>query len=113
MLRRSRGFWIRLVAEYGRSGLTHAEFAARRGVKLGTLRTWIYRLRRGAGAKQPSAAEAPPLLPVRVIASTAPAARGASAAPPPIEVELASGLRLRIPVGTDAEYVASLIGRLG
>ena len=46
--RRGREFWQRLFDEYERrpKGLTQAEFARKHGVNLGTLQSWLYRLRR-------------------------------------------------------------------
>lgn len=65
---RDRRFWTTAITEFERSGLTQEAFAARRGVSVGTLRGWIYRLRQERKASVS-------LVPVRVIASTAPAAR--------------------------------------
>jgi transposase-like protein len=108
MPRRCRAFWVKLVKEVERTGARHWEIAERHGVGVGTLRSWIYRLRR-----ERPATESVPLLPVRVIASTAPTAREAGDDAARIEVELLSGLRLRFPTGTDGAYVASLVRHLG
>jgi len=81
------------------------EFAAKRGLTLVTLRYWIYRLRR-------ERRESVPIVPVRVIASTAPPARQPSDSWSMVEVDLPSGLRLRFPIGTDEDYVACLAQRL-
>jgi hypothetical protein len=101
---RSRRFWTTAINEFERSGLTQEVFATRRGVSVGTLRGWIYRLRRERKASVS-------LVPVRVVASTAPEARqpGEQA----IEVEVAGRVRMRFNTGTDVEYVAQLIQRLG
>ncbi len=49
-MRRSREGWKLRVAEYRRSGLSVAEFARRRGLKVGTLRWWSSQLRDVPGA---------------------------------------------------------------
>ena len=43
--RRSREEWTALVAEFEQGQMTQAEFAKRRRVGLGSLRSWIYKLR--------------------------------------------------------------------
>jgi hypothetical protein len=101
---RDRRFWTTAITEFERSGVTQEAFAARRGVSVGTLRGWIYRLRQERKASVS-------LVPVRVIASTAPEARQPSEEA--IEVELPGRVRMRFAAGTDAEYIAQLIKRLG
>jgi transposase len=90
----------RLVRELERSGLSHREFAERRGVSLHTLRYWLYRMR--------AEDRGPDLLPVSVIASPAPVARDGE-----VELVLAGGLVLRVAVGTEPAYVAALVRALG
>lgn len=101
---RSRKFWMTAISEFERSGLSQEAFATQQGVSVGTLRGWIYRLRRERKASVS-------LVPVRVIASTAPAARQANEQG--IEVDVAGRVRVRFTVGTDVEYVTELIKRLG
>ncbi len=104
---RGRAFWTKLVAELGGSGLKHAEFAKQRGVRLSSLRTWIYRLRREQRRE-------PRILPVRVVRSSAPTARWqGNVADAAIEAELPTGLRLRFPATTDPALMADLLRRLG
>jgi hypothetical protein len=80
----------------------------KRGVKLVTLQNWLYRLRReGRGGK-----DAPRILPVRVVASTAPTARRSDEGAGVLEIVLPSGVRLRFPMGTDGEYVAAIVKRV-
>lgn len=109
-MRRAREVWVPIIRRCEESGLTHEEFAEKHNIPVGTLRSWIYRLRR-----EQQQSDTSPLLPVRVITSTAPSARrrddeGAAA----IEVEL-EAVRLRFPVDTPpvviAEVVALLRGR--
>ncbi len=106
MQRRGRAFWSRLVAEFERSGLKHEAFAATQGVPVGTLRKWIYRLRRERGP-------APRLLPVRV-AAPGPAAPPRPGAGPagPVEAMLPDGVHLRFAPGTDSRYVADVLWQL-
>ncbi len=100
MLKRvERPEWLRVAEEFEASRLTQREFAGRRGLRLSTLQSWVYRRRR-----QVSAVAEPPvrLLPVQV--SGAPASEGA-----PIEVVLPGGVRVRVSPGTDVDYVARLV----
>ena len=54
------------------------------------------------------------LVPVRVIASTAPAARGAECGKGgEIEIELKTSVRLRFSTSVDLDYVVELVQRLG
>lgn len=46
----ARGKWSRLVTEWKRSGLTARAFAARRGIRAGTLAWWHWRLGRDRAA---------------------------------------------------------------
>ena len=106
MHRRGREFWITAISEFERSKLTHEAFAQRRAVPVETLRSWIYRLRR---ERQDSVS----LVPVRVIESTPPAVRRSSESAAELEVELASGVRLRFATSIDLDYVTALAERLG
>lgn len=101
-----REFWVTTVDEFERSALTQESFARQRGVPVATLRTWIYKLRRERKASVS-------LVPVRVVASTAPAARGATEVGGEIEIELKTGVRLRLSTAVDLDYVAALAQRLG
>ncbi|WP_205507685.1 IS66 family insertion sequence element accessory protein TnpA [Myxococcus vastator] len=54
--------WLRVAEEFEASGLPQRDFAERRGLRLRTLQSWVYRRRRQVGA----VAEPPVrLLPVR------------------------------------------------
>jgi len=46
LVRYDREFWAQLVEQYDKSGQSQKEFAATRGVKLGTFQRWLYLLRR-------------------------------------------------------------------
>jgi hypothetical protein len=41
-----RGYWLGVVREFERSGLSHEAFCADRDLVVGTFRQWLYRLRR-------------------------------------------------------------------
>ena len=105
-MRRTRDSWVEIVRQCERSGVTQEAFAEERGIPVTTLRSWIYRLRR---EKQPKRQSKVPLLPVRVITSPAPTARGWESEAGPIEVELGEVLRLRFPSGTPASVIAELV----
>jgi hypothetical protein len=103
-MRRARGIWIELIRQCEKSGLSTEEYAAKRGIPVKTLRWWIWRLRREQDE------EAAPLLPVRVIPSTAPAGRGGEDVAA-VEVELTDGVRLRF-VGAPVSAVVEVVSRL-
>lgn len=94
--------WLRISEEFEASGLTQREFAGRRGLRLSTLQSWVYRRRR-----QVSAAVEPPvrLLPVQV-------SRAPTLATVPLEVVLGNGVRVQFSSGTDVDYVARLVAAL-
>ena len=76
-----REFWVATVEEFERSELTQESFARQRRIPVTTLRSWIYKLRRERKTTVS-------LVPVRVVASTAPTARSAAAVGVEIEIEL-------------------------
>lgn len=106
MPRRTREIWKNLIEQQERSGLSQEEYAAKRGIPVGTLRSWIYRLKREQREQEAD------ILPVRVIASTAPGAREAAAVGVVIEVVLADGMRVRFASETASEVIAEVVGRL-
>lgn len=105
-MRRARDIWVGIIQQLEKSHLTHEEFARQRGIPVGTLRSWIYRLRRDGDDE-----ETAPLLPVRVIASTAPLAReeGGGEAGGGIEIELGDPVRLRFPRGTSTRTIVEFL----
>ncbi len=108
MSRRIREGWLTAVAEYRRSGVTQRAFAARCGVSVTTLRRWLDRS--GTTARRPN--DRPSILPVRVVASTAPLARWQSDEVVAVEVLLPGGVQLALRAGADVEYVARLVRAL-
>src|SRR5262245_42307045 len=68
MARRTRDIWVNLIGQFERSGKRMGEFAKEREIPVGTLKNWVYRIRR---AKEQ---DATPVLPVRVVSSRSPTA---------------------------------------
>ena len=100
MARRTREIWRNVIGQFERSGKKPEEFASEREIPVGTLRHWIYRIRR---EKEEEAAS---ILPVRVIGSRSPSAsqREDGAA---VEVML-----VRFAGGTASEFIADVVSRL-
>ncbi|NMO14142.1 IS66 family insertion sequence element accessory protein TnpB [Pyxidicoccus fallax] len=95
--------WLRVAEEFEASGLTQREFAGRRGLRLSTLQSWVYRRRR-----QGSAGAEPPvrLLPAQVSSALA------ASAPGSVEV-VVGGVRVPVSPDADVDYVARLVAALG
>ena len=98
--RRSRGAWLKEVRSLRDSGLSPAEYAAKKGLVLSTLKFWMRVLRSDVEARAKSAV--PAFLPVSVLhtARTPP-----SDAAVMVEIDLANGRRLRMHVRPDADLV--------
>ena len=94
--------WVRIAEQFEQSGLTQKQFAQQQGLPLSTVQSWIHRRRRQA-SRSP--------VPVRLLAvevSSVPVAdRGG------LEIVTPRGVRLRVPAGTDVDYVAGLVAALG
>jgi hypothetical protein len=101
MPKRTREIWRNLIGQYERSGKSQEEFAAERQVPVGTLRSWIYRLKR---EKEEEAAS---ILPVRVISSRSPSASRPEDESAAIEVML-----VRFAGGASTELIAEVVTRL-
>jgi hypothetical protein len=100
--RHDREFWERAFSEVER-GAKAGEVARRLGVKAGTLGWWCWKLRRSEAARRRRRRAR--FLPV-VVSEQA-------VATPAAEVEIeASGVRLRVVVGTDVEYVSTLVAAI-
>jgi hypothetical protein len=89
----TRETWAARVREWKRSGLTSAEFAERQGLNASTLTWWSSQLGRSA-----LAISRPPVVEVMV----APLASS-------LEVVLASGIRVAVPVGFDEATLGRLL----
>jgi hypothetical protein len=105
--RRSRAEWESLVAEMEASGQSVARFSARRGLKPETLQWWRWQLRRASTVVRNASASLR-LLPVAVIKSAATADGATSTL---VEISL-SDITVRVPVGTEAGYIAALVAAL-
>jgi hypothetical protein len=99
--RKSQREWSAIVK--ARSGESHAEFCSKRGLKLWSFRTWLYRMRRKRAAGGPTD---PVLLPVLV---TTPSPAVPSVGP---VVVVVADVEVRVAVGTDVAYVAGLVAEL-
>src|SRR5690349_24465482 len=110
-----RALWTKLVADYELSEQSQRVFAEERQIELSALRYWIYKLRNESrplvtdgevlsvkSPEQVAPSEPSRLLPVRVVASTAPKARLEGEGL--LELGFPSGARLRFPPGTDLAY---------
>lgn len=90
------------MARYEGSGKSRRDFAEEAGVGLAIFQYWLYKLRRERAARTGPAASVPEvrLVPITVKARAVP--------PALIEVRVA-GVRLRVPLGADVEYVGRLV----
>lgn len=98
--RKSRSEWSAIVKAFERSGESHEQFCSKRGLALGSFRSWLYRLRRTQ-----EAATDVVLLPVEVAAPVA------GDAPSEIVIAIA-GVEVRVTIGADVGYVAALVAEI-
>jgi hypothetical protein len=108
MERASRATWTKRVEKWKRSGLTAKAFASQAGISASSLAWWGWKL--GAEAKPKKrrrrAAAVEPLAFIEV-------PRPASAAFESVfEVELPSGVRVKVPAGFDPSALARLVAAL-
>ena len=96
--RRTRGEWVRLVADYKASGLGLREFAKARGLHPGTLGWWRTQL------KHEPAHE--------VSFATVEVVRPATSRVVRVEAELPSGVRLSFEVPFERRVFGALVGAL-
>ena len=99
--RHPRAWWFEQVARLPTSGLGHKQFAEQLGVSLAALRHWIYAERRERRREQ---------LPALVEVQWQPAAVDVGANSP-VRVAV-GGVELLVEAGTDAAWLADLLGRL-
>jgi hypothetical protein len=100
MARRTREIWLNLIGQFERSGTTLEEFAKEREIPVGTLKNWIYRIRR-------EKEEGTAVLPVRVISSSSPTASQRDDDGAAVEVML-----LRFSSGATSEFISDVVTRL-
>ncbi len=97
--RKSRSEWRSTVRAFERSGQTHEAFCEERDVNLGSFRGWLYKLRREPRPED-----------IQMVAVDVVASRVLEVASTgDLFVELGADLRVRVPVGVDARYVAALV----
>jgi transposase len=93
--------WQQRLQRFHRSGLSVPDFCEREGISTGSFYTWRRRLQADPA---PAAADAPRLVPVRLV--TPPASV-------PVELLLPSGLVLRLSPDTDIDWLRQLLPLLG
>ena len=98
--------WIALLAEFEQSGLQQKEFCARHDLSIAAFQYWYYRKAKKHSESAAKISES--FLPFEVVGSTAPVARSGAA----IEIALAGGVLVRLPVGTEPRYVGELLRAL-
>ncbi len=99
--------WARRVAAFERSGLSRRTWCAARGLAAHSLDYWRQRLHERparAGSRSKS------LIPIVVRSSVDSPVPSSS---PMVEIVLPGGVRLRAPISTDAQWLASLVRGLG
>ena len=103
MARRTREIWRNLIGQFERNGKSQEQFAAKREIPVGTLKNWIYRIRR---EKEEAAGE---ILPVRVISSASPSAARRPENEDGAAVEV---MLVRFAGGTASELIVEVVNRL-
>lgn len=103
--RKSRGEWLTIIKAFERSGESHEAFCSRRGLKIGTFRSALYRQRRASGGGAEVA-----LVPVEVVGGAGEAA--ADKTEPTELVVAVAGVEVHLGVGTDIRYVGALVAEL-
>jgi len=96
-----RRYWSTLIAQYERSGMSQARFAAEAGVGEAIFRYWLYKVRRERAALvgKPENAVDVRLMPVQIRRPTGDGR---------VEVRVAD-VRVLAPVGTDPAYLADVL----
>lgn len=111
--RKSAAQWRVLVQEWKKSGQPRDVFADAHGVVGKTLGWWASELSRRSRActsKGKGGAASAVFLPVRVVSE--PPGAATAVTPAQVEVVLGAGRVLRVPVGADARWLASVVSAL-
>ena len=98
--------WIALLAEFEQSGLQQKEFCAKHDLSIAAFQYWMYRKAKKHSESAAKISES--FVPFEVVGSAAPVARLGAA----IEIALAGGVLIRLPVGTEPRYVGELLRAL-
>jgi transposase len=93
--------WQRRLDRFRTSGLTVADFCEREGISTASFYAWRRRFEAGPA---PATADAPRLVPVRLVTPPAGA---------PVELLLPSGVVLRLPPDTDLDWLRQFLPVLG
>jgi len=102
------------VERWKEGGLTAAEFAAEVGINPRTLTYWKWHLGKGAGRDDRPPKQAPARADfVEVVAPLVAVSAATPEAPEPIEIVLADGLRIRVPVRFDETSLRRVVATLG
>jgi hypothetical protein len=100
-MRKTREQWAALVATFGKTTQSTAEFCARRGVSPRTFAWWRWRLRH----QVPARGDAMKLLAVDVVDASPSGVRTSV-------VIAVGGVEVRLDAGVGPEYVAAVVSRL-
>lgn len=100
-IRRSRPEWLKLIAEWRAGGRSPEQFCAKRGIRPGTFKWWVWKI----DAESSPSTETAALVPVTL----SPAIASTIAM---FEVELRD-VRFRFETGTDPAYVAAVVREIG
>ncbi len=93
--RRTEAEWREVVADFDASGLTQEVFARRKGLKVGTFRSWVYKIR--GASKEPRFVE--------LVKSTP----GVETKHGPKTTLLVGEVRVEFAERPEAEYVVALL----
>lgn len=107
MSRETRGVWAGRVTRWERSGLTARAFAAREGIRAGTLTYWRWKLRQPeqtARTALPALSVAKP--PVSFVEVVGPTLGAADAG---VEITLRAGYRVRVPSSAAGETLRTVL----
>jgi hypothetical protein len=117
-------YWLAVVAQFHRSGLTQTDFCRTRHLSIHSFRQWLYRLRHSTPAADrrrtsisistkpaPAQLENPAFLPVHIRPEHPATTDGRQGvvAPVSLEVILTHDRRVRIPVGFDPATLRQLL----
>lgn len=109
MAKESREVWAKRVERWKDSGLTAAEYAAEIGISARALKWWRWRLttKMEASATPRERRTAKSVEPITFVEVAPPPSKST-----PIEVVLARGCTVRVPIGFDAPTFERLLGIL-
>ena len=104
-----RAVWAREVKAFRDGGLSPEDYAAKRGIRVLTLKRWVRIL--GDGSKAEEGQRPPSFLPVRIVT---PSEQPSGHTSFQVEVDLTNGRRVRVRVGdgSDVRVVSRLLDAL-